>query len=106
MIYIYCIRHPFIAELMNILFTRELATRLKDTNVTVNALHPGVVRTSVRSICRTILLIYKNALKVSVEVLRSLHNSYCQCCILFFKSSFSKAIAASTAVSPSYAVFV
>ena len=33
------------SKLSNILFTRELAKRLRDTNVTVNALHPGVVRT-------------------------------------------------------------
>ncbi|ALC42024.1 CG2064 [Drosophila busckii] len=33
------------SKLANILFTRELAKRLKDTGVTVNALHPGVVDT-------------------------------------------------------------
>ncbi|MGB7127166.1 MAG: SDR family oxidoreductase [Methylovirgula sp.] len=33
------------AKLENILFTRELARRLKGTNVTANALHPGVVAT-------------------------------------------------------------
>lgn len=31
------------SKLANILFTRELAKRLKDTGVTVNALHPGIV---------------------------------------------------------------
>jgi NAD(P)-dependent dehydrogenase (short-subunit alcohol dehydrogenase family) len=31
---------------LNILFTFELAERLKGTGVTVNALHPGVVRTN------------------------------------------------------------
>jgi retinol dehydrogenase 12 len=39
---------PFIAygrsKLMNILFTRELARRLDGTGVTVNAMHPGFVR--------------------------------------------------------------
>ncbi|XP_037935648.1 retinol dehydrogenase 12 [Teleopsis dalmanni] len=33
------------SKLANILFTRKLAEMLKDTKVTVNALHPGVVRT-------------------------------------------------------------
>ena len=33
-------------KLMNILFTLELADRLKGTGVTVNAVHPGVVRTN------------------------------------------------------------
>ncbi len=40
---------PFVAygrsKLMNILFTRELARRLQGTGVTVNAMHPGFVRT-------------------------------------------------------------
>ncbi|XP_062133078.1 retinol dehydrogenase 14-like isoform X2 [Drosophila sulfurigaster albostrigata] len=33
------------SKLANILFTRELAKRLEGTNVTVNALHPGVIET-------------------------------------------------------------
>jgi NAD(P)-dependent dehydrogenase (short-subunit alcohol dehydrogenase family) len=33
-------------KLLNILFTLELARRLKDTGITVNALHPGVVNTN------------------------------------------------------------
>jgi len=34
------------AKLANILFTYELARRLEGTNITVNALHPGVVATN------------------------------------------------------------
>ncbi len=33
------------SKLMNVLFTYELARRLEDTAITVNAVHPGVVRT-------------------------------------------------------------
>uniref|UniRef100_A0A8C5EHJ5 Retinol dehydrogenase 13-like n=1 Tax=Gouania willdenowi TaxID=441366 RepID=A0A8C5EHJ5_GOUWI len=33
------------SKLANVLFTRELARRLRDTGVTVNAVHPGVVAT-------------------------------------------------------------
>ena len=34
------------AKLANILFTNELARRLQHTNITVNTLHPGMVRTN------------------------------------------------------------
>ncbi len=35
------------SKLANVLFTNELADRLKDTNVTVNSLHPGFVKTQI-----------------------------------------------------------
>lgn len=35
------------AKLANLLFTRELARRLEDTNVVVNAFHPGTVATGI-----------------------------------------------------------
>lgn len=33
------------SKLANVLFTRELAKKLKDSGVTVNSLHPGIVHT-------------------------------------------------------------
>ena len=35
------------SKLANILFTKELADRLKDTNITTYCLHPGLVKTDV-----------------------------------------------------------
>ncbi len=35
------------SKLANVLFTAELADRLKDTQITVNCLHPGFVRTDI-----------------------------------------------------------
>ena len=37
------------SKLANVLFSYELARRLKGTSVTANALHPGLVSTSFRS---------------------------------------------------------
>lgn len=38
----------FQSKLANVLFTRELANRLKGTNVTANSLHPGTVQTELQ----------------------------------------------------------
>lgn len=35
------------SKLANVLFTQELAERLKDTHITVNSLHPGMVKTHI-----------------------------------------------------------
>ncbi|NDI36762.1 SDR family oxidoreductase [Chengkuizengella sediminis] len=35
------------SKLANILFTKELSNKLKNTNITVNALHPGAVATNI-----------------------------------------------------------
>lgn len=42
-------------KLANVLFTRELSRHLLNTGVTVNAVHPGVVRTEIWKIPETIL---------------------------------------------------
>lgn len=35
------------SKLCNILFTQELARRLKDTNITTYSIHPGTVKTNI-----------------------------------------------------------
>jgi NAD(P)-dependent dehydrogenase (short-subunit alcohol dehydrogenase family) len=57
------------SKLANILFTRELARRLAGTNVTANALHPGVVRTQIgqnNPFMRVIGWIIMRAIAISV----------------------------------------
>jgi len=59
------------AKLMTIIFTQELAKRLRDTNITVNALHPGDVKTSIgmrdnKIIYKTIWL-FLRLFNISVE---------------------------------------
>ena len=46
------------SKLANILFTRSLAQRLEGTKVTVNALHPGMVRTELSRHFNSILVSY------------------------------------------------
>ncbi|XP_059811456.1 retinol dehydrogenase 12 isoform X1 [Hypanus sabinus] len=47
------------SKLANILFTRELAKRLKDTKVTVNSVHPGCVRSELTRHSSTLALVWK-----------------------------------------------
>ncbi len=52
------------SKLANVLFTKELARKLKGTSVTVNALHPGTVNTELdRHIDDVSVLLNKNILK-------------------------------------------
>jgi short-subunit dehydrogenase len=48
------------SKLANILFTRELARRLKDTKVTVNALHPGVINTELSRHLGKMTILFNN----------------------------------------------
>lgn len=53
-------------KLMNLLFTRELSRRLEGSGVTANALHPGVVRTSIGAdgdLAFPVALVWKVALR-------------------------------------------
>lgn len=52
------------SKLANILFTRELARRLKGTRVTVNALHPGTINTELtRHVGRMTILFHNYLVK-------------------------------------------
>lgn len=60
------------SKLANILFTRELSRRLKDTSVRVNALHPGFVKTNImapeeKSISASIFKFMTNLMAISSE---------------------------------------
>lgn len=50
------------SKLAQILFTKELAKRLQNTGITVNALHPGVVRTNLsKHLSLSIKILFKVA---------------------------------------------
>ncbi len=44
-----------VSKLLNVLFVKELASRLRDKGITVNALHPGVVKTKIGEKSRSFL---------------------------------------------------
>lgn len=54
------------SKLCNILFTTELAVKLSDTGVTVNTLHPGVIKTE----------IYRRLPRAFVVILDAIANLY------------------------------
>jgi NAD(P)-dependent dehydrogenase (short-subunit alcohol dehydrogenase family) len=58
--------NPFLAyaqsKLANVLFTRALAGRLKDTQVTVNALHPGTINTELTRYMNGVSLLFNQIL--------------------------------------------
>jgi len=51
-------------KLMNILFTRELARRIRGTGITANSLHPGVVRTNLGNIPAPIRLLARPLIRL------------------------------------------
>ncbi|CAF3770073.1 unnamed protein product [Adineta steineri] len=53
------------SKLANIMFTNELAKRLKGTNITANSLHPGVIKTDLgHNICGRYQHIFRLFLKI------------------------------------------
>uniref|UniRef100_A0A663MLE1 Retinol dehydrogenase 14 n=1 Tax=Athene cunicularia TaxID=194338 RepID=A0A663MLE1_ATHCN len=63
------------SKLANILFARELARRLEGTGVTVNSLHPGIVRTNLGRYVN-IPLLAKPFTKSTFLVMSPLFNEY------------------------------
>ncbi|KAL6113336.1 uncharacterized protein ACO6RY_11652 [Pungitius sinensis] len=60
------------SKLANVLFCRELASRLKDTGVTVYSLHPGVIRTELgRHLFPTLALWQRTILKPFLMLIKS-----------------------------------
>lgn len=59
------------SKLMNVLFTYELARRLKETNITANCLHPGAVASNfgdgISGIFSYVMWIFKNTIAISSE---------------------------------------
>ncbi|KAM4592830.1 retinol dehydrogenase 13 [Odontesthes bonariensis] len=59
------------SKLANVLFSRELAARLKDTGVTVYSLHPGVIRTELgRYLLPTLALWKRIAASIFMKIVK------------------------------------
>jgi NAD(P)-dependent dehydrogenase (short-subunit alcohol dehydrogenase family) len=67
------------SKLANVLFTKELAKRLKGTGVTVNALHPGTVDTELsRHVDKISIFFNKYLMKPLLFLFYKTPNAGCQ----------------------------
>lgn len=76
------------SKLCNILFTIELANRLKDTSVTAYSLHPGAVATD---IFRTMPSFMRTVVETVFSWFFKVYNSYF-CVIIFYCSTIQVSI--------------
>lgn len=69
------------SKLTNALFTKELALRLKNSGVTSNCLHPGIIHTDVTSYLSSLVPILRPIFEVVARVLLRNSTSGAQCAI-------------------------
>jgi NAD(P)-dependent dehydrogenase (short-subunit alcohol dehydrogenase family) len=74
------------SKLANILFTRELAKRLKNTNVTANALHPGKVDSTLSHLPKSRKIYHKTLIKYSLGAVHSNLQRHINSIIRYFTS--------------------